>query len=75
MISNSSVANVIHLTVLVVGCVLLLRKVAEIDGYHGLKVFVLTAIFSSPFIVGFFLWVYFLCNPPSFVCGTWEYTH
>ena len=66
MFSDSGVSNVIHLTVLVVGCVFLLRKVAEIDGYHSLKVFVLTAIFSSPFVFFFILYVYYKLNPPTF---------
>jgi hypothetical protein len=65
----SNLSTVLHVAILIVGCVLLLRKVAEIEGYHGLKVFVLTAIFSSPFIFGFVLWLYYLFNPPIFICG------
>jgi hypothetical protein len=68
MPSDSILANVLHLGVLVFGCVLLLRKVAEIDGYHGLRVFVLTAIFSSPFILFGILYVYYIFNSPVFNC-------
>lgn len=69
MFSDSILANVLHLGILVVGCVLLLRKVAEMDGYHNLRVIVLTAIFSSPFIFFFLLYVYYLFNSPVFTCG------
>ena len=69
MLSDSILVNVFHLGVLIFGGVLLLRKVAEIDGYHGLRVVVLTAIFSSPFIFFFILYVYYLFNSPVFVCG------
>lgn len=69
MFSDSILSNVLHLMILIVGCVLLLRKVAEIDGYHGLRVFVLTAIFSSPFIFFGILYVYYFFNSPVFICG------
>ena len=69
---RSNLFNVLHVAVIIVGCVLLLRKAAQIDGYHRLKVFILTAFFSSPFVLGFALWIYYLFNPPVFICGTWE---
>ena len=65
----SILSNVLHLAILIVGCALLLKKAAESDGYHRLKVFVLTTIFSSPFVFGFVLWLYYLFNPPMFICG------
>jgi hypothetical protein len=71
----SNLSNLLHVAILIAGGVLLLRKAAQIDGYHRLKVFVLTAIFSSPFIFGAALWIYYLFNPPVFICGTWENTN
>lgn len=68
MPSDSILANVLHLGILIVGCILLLRKVAEIDGYHCLRVIVLTAIFSSPFIFFLILYVYCFLHPPLFIC-------
>lgn len=68
MLSDSILANVLHLGLLVVGCVLLLRKVAEMDGYHTLRVIILTAIFSSPFIYFGILYVYYFFNSPVFSC-------
>lgn len=69
MLSEFNLSNILHLTILIIGCFLLLRKVAEIDGYHGLRVFVLTTIFSSPLIFLGILYVYCLLNPPLFICG------
>ena len=68
MLSDSVLAHVLHLGILVVGCVLLLRKVAEMDSYHNLRVVVLTAIFSSPFIFFFILYVYYVFNSPVYSC-------
>jgi hypothetical protein len=72
MVSNDILSNLLHLGVLIVGGIVLLRKVAEFERYHRLRVFVLTVIFSSPLVVLFILYVYFLLNPPTFICGNSE---
>lgn len=72
MLSDTILANVLHLAALIVGCVLLLRKVAEIDGYHALRVVVLTVIFSSPVIFFGVVYLDHQFNPPTFVCGYTE---
>lgn len=68
MLSDSNLSSALNLALLIVGCVLLLRKIVEIEGYHRVRVFVLTAIFSSPFIL-FGVYVYYQLNPPTFFCG------
>ena len=46
-------SDIIHTFILVGGGILLLRKVAQMDGHHALRVFILTTIFSIPVILFF----------------------
>ena len=69
---SDPIPGVLHFAIILVGCVLLLRKVAEIDGYDTLRVCVLTVIFSSPFILIGVVYVYYLVNSPTFSCGNAE---
>jgi len=66
MFSDSMPSNLLHLVILIVGCVLLLRKVAEMDNYQDRRVFILTAIISSPFIIIFVSFVFYVCYQPLF---------
>ena len=58
----------IHVVILVFGGVLLLRKAGDIDGYHWLKVVVLTTIFSLPVFAFGLVYVYLKLFPPYMIC-------
>ena len=63
-----SPSDVLHLLILVGGGILLLRKVAQIDGHHTLRVVILTTIFSLPVTLFFLNYGLTLGNPHSFSC-------
>ena len=55
--------DAIHIFILIGGAILLLRKVAAIDGHHTLRVVILTTIFSLPVILFFLGYALTLGNP------------
>jgi hypothetical protein len=61
-------SDAIHILILAGGLLLLLRKVAEIDGHHALRVLILTTIFSVPVILFFIGYGLTLGNPHSYSC-------
>ena len=61
-------SDAIHILILVGGGILLLRKVAEIEGHHALRVVILTTIFSLPVILFFLGYGLTLGNPYTFDC-------
>jgi hypothetical protein len=65
---TSNLYYVVHLFLIVGGCVLLLRKVADMDGHHGLRVLVLTTIFSSPAIFFAVAYIHAQLYPQYFIC-------
>jgi hypothetical protein len=54
MLSNFSVSDVLHLVIVLAGAVFLLKKVAEMDRYHDLRVWALTLLLSC-IVIYFFL--------------------
>lgn len=53
MLWTPSEADAMHFFILVGGGILLLRKVAQMEGHHDLRVFILVVIFSVPVILFF----------------------
>ena len=62
--------DVIHTFILVGGAILLLRKIAEMDGHHALRVLILTTILSVPVLLFFIGYGLTLGNPHSYSCVT-----
>jgi hypothetical protein len=60
--------DILHTFILVIGGFRLLKKVAEIDGHHTLRVVILTTIFSLPVILFFIYYGLTLGNPHSYGC-------
>ena len=54
MLANVTLQDVLHVVILLAGVIWLLKKVAEMERYHYLRVWVLTAILTC-FITYFFL--------------------
>jgi dolichyl-phosphate-mannose--protein O-mannosyl transferase len=63
MYSTFELANPVHLVPLLFGVVLLLKKAAEMERYHNLRVIVLTAILSWIVICFFVAYGLTLGNP------------
>lgn len=59
---------VLHVVIILFGGILLLRKVADMDGHHGLRVFVLTTIFSLPVILIILAYIHAQLYPSDTVC-------
>lgn len=60
--------DAIDLFLLVIGGFLLLKKVAELEGHHRLRVAILTVVFSVPVILFFLGYGLTLGNPHHFEC-------
>ena len=54
MLSNFSLLDVLHVVIVLAGGVFLLKKVAEMDRYHDLRVWALTLLLSC-IVIYFFL--------------------
>ena len=61
-------SDLLHIFILLGGAILLLRKVADIEGHHTLRVIILTAIFSLPVILFFLGYGLTLGNPHTYSC-------
>jgi hypothetical protein len=56
--------NIIDLVILFVGVLLLFRKAAQMERYHTLRVFLLTAVLCSGVICFFLEYGFTFGNPP-----------
>lgn len=56
MPSNFSFSDVLHVVIVLAGGVFLLKKVAEMDRYHDLRVWALTLLLSCIVIYFFLVW-------------------
>lgn len=67
MLSILNLSEGIQPILFVVGVILLFKKIAEIDGWHGLRVVALTVVLSGV-VVYFFDVLFTFVNPRSYGC-------
>jgi dolichyl-phosphate-mannose--protein O-mannosyl transferase len=65
MLSTLDVSDAVQYVMLLIGIVLLLKRVAEMERYHTLRVVVLTSLLSSVVIYFFLVYGFTLGNPIS----------
>lgn len=69
--SNLSEAG--QLVLLIGGALLLFKRIAEMDRYHNLRVFVLVTILSFFVIVFFLVFGLTMGNPGAYDCGAGDH--
>jgi hypothetical protein len=64
----TDLAQVIDLAILLLGGILLIKRVAEMDRYHAVRVVVLTSILGSVVVYFFLVYGFTLGNPIQYDC-------
>lgn len=68
MISIPNLSEGVQSVAFVVGVILLLKKIAEMDSWHGVRVFVLTVVLTFVVVCFFLIYGFTSGNPNYYHC-------